>query len=507
MKYTRKKSFNPYRKGWKSKVKFPRARKRGHFFPFVKIFLFLFIIFAIFYLGKKLFSNNKIETVFAEVQILSGRAEFSLYENDIWTRLLPGKNQRFFAGDSFRTPGNSKLSLKLLGGSEIFLNENSEIHLTQMDEKPSGKKTIEIKIAKGEAWIYVSENQYNSKKLKSNFLLKSDRAEYLLKSGIVNIYSSKSSGDTIQILRGETVSKIYLTDNQKEIKTINLGVGQKLTVNKSSLTRLENNENILEKISDSFERSEWHLTNLDKFFPEEVSQIRRSIEINAQKNLIEQQQEEALNTEIEFLTHKPNQIIPSNQEIVIISGTAPSWAQHISVNGYMLTRYMPGARKWVYNASRKMGTLVSGENIYHVQAIARDGRKSKIAELRLLYEAPLEVIVVPKNIDLSPAISSLDTFLPPEVLRPQIEKNSVYSTAEDRVTIAGVVDMKTNRVTVNDFRLKKFKIGSGEFSFIPTTKNKLLREGLNTYKIIAYGPDGKQSSAIFKVKYSPIKIN
>ena len=75
-----------------------------------------------------------------------------------------------------------------------------------------------------------------------------------------------------------------------------------------------------------------------------------------------------------------------------------------------------------------------------------------------------------------------------------------------RDSITGDVDSTTQAIEVNGFRLQKFSPGDTSFSYIANATYGNLREGLNTFTIIAFGPSNQQSQSEVKIIYTPLEL-
>jgi len=449
-----------------------------------------------------LFGGDRNEIASVRLQILNGRAEFSLAENvETWTPAY--SDQTFLTGDTIRTIGNSRVSLEFLGGNVVFLGPETEFKISELEQKSSGKKIFLANLIKGQIWARVSDDDFGGDQ-KSQFTIETDRLKLYVRGTIFSL-SAIDVQNVIRLIKGSVDADIL--DGEEDPQNVKVGVGQKLVVNDENLQKIKNNEDVLEIIDNEFIESEWHLQNLDRFLPQEAAQIRRRIEISAAKTPISQILEnpngEEMPSPVITFPKSGDQILAS-QESLKIEGTAPENTVQIVVNDYTLTKFLPGDRKWSYFASSKFGTLVPGENTFTVMAISRDGRKSKPASIVISYAG--EAVTPKKN--LNDAIeSSINSFSAPVVLKPTVlSHDEPYQTSAPVVTISGLVDPKTNAVEINGFKLKKFTPGQTEFQYIANANYGNLKEGENPFKIMAFGPDGKTSETEIIIHYSPMLV-
>ncbi|MDH3324909.1 MAG: FecR domain-containing protein, partial [Candidatus Peregrinibacteria bacterium] len=312
-----------------------RRRKKWNFVPLLTV-LVLIVLFV--WTGKllisALFSSVRSESASAEIQILSGRAGFSLPETEEFSPAFSA--QKFLTGDTIKTFANSRISLELPGGNFIFLGSNSEIEFTELEQKSSGKKTIKIKLNSGRVWARISDDDF-SKDSDSKFEMETDRSRLYVR-GTAFAYSTNEGQDVVRLIKGTVDVDIF---DGEDVENVEVGVGQKLVVNGENLENLKNNIDILEIIDTEFIESEWHLKNFERFFPAEAAEIRRRIEISAPK--VEPKTENS-NLEESTDMESPQILSPQNGatisagvDSIKIEGIAPANAVQVIVNGYTLT--------------------------------------------------------------------------------------------------------------------------------------------------------------------------
>ncbi len=250
---------------------------------------------------------------------------------------------------------------------------------------------------------------------------------------------------------------------------------------------------VIEKLDSSFEESEWNLKNLELFSPQEAAAIRHRIELSASPTT----QDPTKNGLDSPIIQSPvsGVVIPAVQDILKLKGTAPTGAYRISVNGYILTKFQPGDRKWSYFASKKLGTLVAGKNTFKVVSISRDGKESAPATIEVTYNATSEPVVVAE---------ATSDFPVPVIQFPSLaDATQTFETTESVLRITGIVDPRTTAVEVNGFRLKKFQPDNIEWKYIANANYGNMVVGENTYNIVAIGENNERSSATLRVNYTP----
>lgn len=73
--------------------------------------------------------------------------------------------------------------------------------------------------------------------------------------------------------------------------------------------------------------------------------------------------------------------------VVKVDGSV-SGAEKIVVNGYTLSKFVPGAKTWTYYANEEGGNLKPGLNEYEVYALDPQGNKSAVTKFTITYNKP-----------------------------------------------------------------------------------------------------------------------
>jgi len=489
-----------------------RNVRRGGGKNYKPLILFVLALAIIGWLGYKIvnfFAGNAIsQSAEATLEIKQGTAEFALggSENELWTRASSGQN--LLQGDRLRTTGNGIASLDILGSS-IFLRENTEIEFLELLQDSEGRKNIQIALNKGEIWTKVVEDDFADEK-NSSFVISAKNSKTYARGTIFNITTTDKE-DIIRLSRGKVDVDIFETDGSG-IKNIAVGVGQKLVINENTYNKADNGDIVLEQNDDNFIKSEWNIGNLEQFYPQEAAKIRGEIEKIADRTE-STSENELVDPEIAMpviIFPEAGAHIAAAEDLVIIKGTVEDGIFQVSVNGYTLTKFQPGDRKWSYFASKKFGTMLPGENKYTVKAIRRDGKESATTSITIFYDG----FNTPKANDISRNFRDIEArkidvsnFRAPDILKPvHLDLSQPYQTSSEVVMISGIVDPKTNRVEVNGFQLRKFQPGDTDFSYIANAKYGNMKVGENIYNVTAYGPDGAKSSSAINVIYTPIEL-
>lgn len=483
-----------------------RSRKKGrsarHGRPAPSSKKRLLLILGVAVLGiwaiTRLGGSSDADTQTATLTIHSGTVEFSSEGTDFWINAKSGLEAQ--EGDRLRTGANSRAELTILGNTTLFLGDNTELSLTTLRQRSNGKKELKLTVPRGQVWVSVAENEF-SRDSGSKFSLHTGRQVVRLRGTIFDLQSGEA--DTLRVLRGGIDTSILDTEGD-EAETILVDTGKKLILNDTTRDQLLADTDpavVLQTSETEFRESEWHLLNLERVAPQEAATIRGEIDRKASlKNTLADPDAEPLSAPT-FLEPLPGTVVPASADALPLSGTAPAEAFQVSVNGYTLTKFQAGDRKWTYFASRKFGTLVPGENTYEVIATARDGRQSPPAKITVTYAGTS----TPATIEPVDAGSITDPdFAAPIVTSPVIADTSKpFETNEAVLRIEGLVDPKTNAVEVNGFRLKKYVAGSEKWLYTANAQYGNLSVGANTFVVRAFGPDGKTATTQIHVVYQP----
>lgn len=466
--------------------------------------------------------QGKAQQTSALMQLIQGSTDFALIDSDQW--VTSTSDAALISGEQIRTQNNSEASLTFLERSNLFLSENTQMTIDRFTTTDSGKNTVELTLHKGEIWGKIDDSDFN-KESGSSFVINSARAVTNIEGTVLDITTTENQ-DTIRLIKGKANVDVYLDDEKKDSTNVEIGVGQKVIINEASLVELGNGSDIIESIDQSFQESNWHLSHLEQFFPNEAAQITERIQQGQPATNVPTSEEEGATQNVDPSIEAPQILIPANNSVIpasavdmIIEGTAPAEAEFITVNGYTLTKYIPGDRKWSYFAAKKFGTLNPGENNYQVVATTRDGRASEVTTLTVNYEGTAipEAPVVPEpatttttpttEVSSESTENSIGDFPKPIVTRPATGSfGDPFQTSSKVITITGTVDPTTQSVSVNGFELRQFAPGDTEFSYIANATYGNLREGLNEFKILAFGPDNKISETAVSIIYTPIEI-
>ncbi len=482
----RRKSFSSNRRPQTSRYGRRRPNNKKSLFPLI---IFIGIVSLILWGIVSLFSGDEMMDANAKLEVRQGVVEFAFEGEDMWTRANDG--QQFLSGDRVRCTGNCEATLNILdGGSVIALAPMTEVELIKLEQWSGGDKIAEIQLKEGELWASVAADEFDN--ADSRFVIKAQHALVDATGSVFDLVSNKEM-DHVRVLRGEV--EMHAVDSYSSKKAINLTGGQEIQFDTSTTELYDNEEGskAIESLNASFERSEWNLKNLALFRPQEAASIRHRIELEATP--VEMEADKNGIDSPTILIPANGAVIPATRNAITIEGTAPADTYHIMVNGYTLTQYNSGDRKWSYFAGTKLGTLIPGENTYKVVASSRDGRISQPVELKIVYEGKLPSQQAP----IEP-VAEVSNFPVPVITSPALaDATQAYKTNNPVLRLSGIVDAQTVAVEVNDYRLKEYKAGSTTWRYTANEAGSNFKYGDNTFTVVAIGPDDKRSSASIRV--------
>ncbi len=456
----------------------------SHYSKILGIILAVLLLGGIYHWG---FNTSQAENLSATTNAQSGNTEFSIGESNQWTFLQDSID--LIAGDKIKTLGNGKASLSVLGGNTLFLKENTEISLVELNKQSDQKKAV-IRLERGDLWVHVGE-------LGAKDSLKIITTEQSTEvSNGISAFSKNENDTQVLALKGDLKTTVF--QNNKKTSTLDIAGGSTIEINelnKDSLTE-EDTAQFVKEVPPSFVKSKWNLENLAKFFPSEAQALEQQLQKKPKP--IEPVENKNIASPT-ISSPQNNAIIPAETTSVVIEGIAPENAYQISVNGYTLTKYQPGDRKWSYLASTKFGTMVPGKNTYTVKATTRDGQESAPAQISINYTAP-------KKVEKTKAPQKKE-YPKPVITSPTgIQTNTPWETSSSIITLQGTVPKDTTKVLVNEFALRQYKPGSGKFFYIANAQYGNFVKGENLYVVKAIGPKNQSSEIAVTIIYKPVKL-
>ncbi|MBI3336492.1 hypothetical protein HYZ98_02915 [Candidatus Peregrinibacteria bacterium] len=192
-----------------------------------------------------------------------------------------------------------------------------------------------------------------------------------------------------------------------------------------------------------------------------------------------------------------------------IRGSAPPDAVGIVVNDYRLQLFVQGDSQWSYLASRELGNLEYGQNVYDVRAIDTSGNISSPARITILLEEGEEGVVIEKSDavlvetetvspstedgegdsktkEQKPVSATLPENLPImpgslKIVGPTV--GEPFTATGSEFSIYGVTPEETYSVWVNGYRLRLYTPGDPVWKYIASYPLGTMKRGKNVYAV------------------------
>jgi len=470
------------------------------------------------------FTGSRSEAMAATVLDLSGPAEFSIEKDSEWVPVY--SDQLVYKGDSIRTKNNSQLGLRILNENNwLHLDYNTELKITELEEKSGETRIIELELLRGRVWGHIDPLLLSASEKSQMKVVTPKATTHIL--GTMFVIEAGVAEDLVRVMEGRvSVEVTSKTENNKEKRTeVPMSVGQQMRVNDSNILTISGGGDVLEKLDTEFITSEWHLYNLEQFNPDEAAEIRGPLEVEesepvgADPNITAPETDTVpelpTSTTLEpvaFTSPAAGATVGDKaDDLVVISGIAPAGASEIWVNNYKLNLFRPGDRKWRYFAKGEFNTLKNGQNSYTAFAVDSQGNRSESRTLTFNYLGMADGGVVPATNNTSTNTTNTNevtTVTAPsnDVMAPVFvyPKVSPFETSASKVTLRGTVDPSVTAVEVNGYRLKQFQAGSGTWKYLANADMGNMSEGENTFTVQTYIGNNKSKSTSVNIVYRPM---
>lgn len=181
-----------------------------------------------------------------------------------------------------------------------------------------------------------------------------------------------------------------------------------------------------------------------------------------------------------------------------IRGTVAAGTVGVLVNDYRLQLFQEGSTTWSYLASERLGNMKQGDNVYTVVALNAAGERSAPVSITIRVGSDQQGVISSGTSASSAAAINPSTLPNNDPLTPGMISitgptagQTHTETTNDDLLIEGNVSKDTASVWVNDYQLQLYTPGKGFFNYIANVELGTLKEGNNTYKIVARDKDGK----------------
>ncbi len=377
----------------------------------------------------------------------SDSVQVSLQEED-WQR---GENDlKLYAGDAVATRGSGDAMLKFFDGTKIRLDVGTDVMIVDSKNEQEGTSSISVHVRSGRIWIVTPELHSFSGAILRTVKTSSYSAEAphsthaLLSSGLINVMRASGVGIKVSMNVKKTQSELFV------------GEGQYVSLSEESLRLIEDGADpydfrdpvTLELLRDEFLISSFQMKDTNSDGPVEPTLVP--------------------NNEKPLVLLSPENYAQINAKTVAVTGKVSPRITQITINGQKI------AIKPDFSFSADL-SLPPDKPTFLITVEAEDAQGVPVAKIERSISNTFTVLVEPVRIK-SP-VGSGETL---QISQPEIE-------------ITGEVSSGIAGVTVNDYRLQLFKIGSKTWSYLASTKLGNMSPGTNTYTVRAIDADGNVS--------------
>ncbi|MBD3327955.1 hypothetical protein GF340_01480 [Candidatus Peregrinibacteria bacterium] len=397
-----------------------RVHRKKSSLDFILPFLILVSLGVIAVMGFQLWNNwgnqGKADAYF---YVVDGRARILPYGQSEWDNAFSGT--KLLIGDSLKTSPLGRVVMNFFNETIIRMDRDTAISLVDLSNDIDSEE-IYLSLDNGSIWVAgiksdgVKDSTYQV------------RTKNMLVTATGTVFAVESTdAQVVRVLDGDVNVDIYVKSGEDEriADSINVGVGQQLTLDDAAIKAFEENNSIsvLSAISDEFKETEWYKWNIreDKaptdfsvasgdfmlneedasgdVTDEDNDESEDEVdEDNDEDNNEDNDEEEQTEEESESLLSLEAPVISSPSFTVTdkssfqISGTVQSGVAQVEVvhngEGYMLGAFEKGDTSWSYNVNESFGNLVEGANTYTVYAYDEDGNRSEADTLIISYDKP-----------------------------------------------------------------------------------------------------------------------
>ena len=474
-----------------------RHHRQPAWVPFALLVLFIGGLVAFAYgLDKYVFQSEGahrpidfVKSDTAEIKIrLSGSESFKRYVSNSFENLLEGEAILVDRG-----PG---VILTYPDGSTLSLDEDAQVEIVTSRVMDSGDGIFVSRIDAGQVWAEVESNAQTTFTLaQGNITITTDGASFNL------------SNQAIAVFAGE----VYVTSAGG---SVTVEVGQQLDFNATTLAQLQGRETVSKSIiSSELEESDWYFLNTQNASAD--LQLPSLLGDGTENAATQESTETEPQPEIVILSPGANDdVIKTDDDPLKISGRIPTGTSKVSVNDYVLRKFVEGQTSFSYNVSKAWGNLTKGENVYVVQAFDENEQmiaKAHITIINGLGEgARTDDDSKENDENTEPEHSSQEAT--------DIDaKNNAKENSEDKaktneraatgilsitspekgsiqespvITIRGTAPSNAARIDVDDYTLTQFSIGDTQWVYRLSDAYDNRPVGEQTVDVVAYDTDG-----------------
>jgi hypothetical protein len=185
------------------------------------------------------------------------------------------------------------------------------------------------------------------------------------------------------------------------------------------------------------------------------------------------------------------QIYRTQKTEIAISGTVPAGTAGVMVNDYRLQLFRSGDTTWSYLASKALGNLQDGPNLFTVVALDAAGNRSAAVQITINVEAGTEGVIggtagsSASSVLQETDLPNNDPLMPGTLTVTGPQPGSTFTATGSEFLLEGTTPRETASVWVNGYKLQLYKPGATFWNYIAKTEYNTLKPGTNVYRIVA----------------------
>jgi len=483
----------------------------------VIVSLGVFIILA-FQLWGTFFADAKGDAIF---YVAEGRSKVLSFGTTEWENVYNGSKVKL--GDSVKTLKNAKGVVEFYDGTELRMDENSQITLVDISKK-SDYQEIMIYLNAGQIWVNKPKQNVVRK---TDFVINTNYASYAITGTIFNL--EKNQDEILRVLKGQVQADIteQADGKTRSIESVPVGIGQQITLNDAVMKEYYDRKSpsVLGVLDPVFQTTDWYLWNTreddnptdwtkggttdiltdNQATPENSATTDASMTVNETADV----------NAVKSTLDRPTLVSPKSSTITLTKDTQSLIGKAADgTKKILLRQLLPGemtptkilinsfdtdALTWSYDLSEVKGNLKAGTNVYEFVGIDENAHETE----------PLKVEVDYQKAGTDSTTDTAGTTTAVTLGKPQLVTvdgkpyKEGMTVTKDGFTINGTVS-GADAMWVDDFKLNKFQTGDQNWAYNIKVSYGNLVPGLNSYQVYGETQDGKKSPVLtVKLNYAP----
>ncbi len=416
-----------YRSTYRSRGRRSSSGLVDYLMPFLIVIAVGIIVILLFNLWKAIYDSEPEQV--AHMYIVEGSAKMKTWGTDDFFDLSSGSI--LFQGDELQTSANAKIIVEFYDGTIMRVGGDSDLIFEEIrsEEIPF----IKVLLVEGKVWV----NKVYRDTGRTAMVVAMDNV--LINANGASIFDVENEFDeTVRILNGDDLLVDVLSEGDKKVvETEKIGLGQEIAFSDEVLSKYWEYQSptVLSVLSDEFKQSGWYIWNVKEdvrptdFSSGDVVRPVEAIEgfLEVEPELAEGEVSSSAEPEEEIVDELEDEIVeelaeeevelsadltvPTISSVANITTTnsdgfyevssrvatltgSVSGAAQVIVSGYTLQEFKAGNDVWIYHANADYDLMEVGENIYEINSIDAEGKKSETLTVKVLYTPPTPAPVV-----------------------------------------------------------------------------------------------------------------